>query len=57
MLTHPNPLADAAMTEAEDRGLVQLVQSGSKEALELLIIPHQRWIQHRPSDGLLAPGC
>jgi hypothetical protein len=58
MLTHPNPLADAAMTEAEDRGLVRLVQSGSKEALELLITRHQRWIyKHRPSDGLLAPGC
>ena len=44
MLTHSNPLADAAMTEADDRGLVRLVQSGSKEALELLITRHQRWI-------------
>src|SRR5437763_11010786 len=44
MLTYSNPLADAAMTEAEDRSLVQLVQSGSKEALELLITRHQRWI-------------
>ncbi len=44
MLTPSNPLADAAMTEADDRGLVRLVQSGSKEALELLITRHQRWI-------------
>lgn len=44
MLKHPNPLADAAMTEAEDRFLVRLAQSGSKEALELLIGRHQRWI-------------
>jgi RNA polymerase sigma factor (sigma-70 family) len=44
MLTHSNPLADAAMTEADDLGLVRLVQSGSKEALELLITRHQRWI-------------
>ena len=43
-MTNPNPLADAAMTEAEDRDLVRLVQAGSKEALELLITRHQRWI-------------
>ena len=40
----PNPLADAAMTEGEDQALVRLVQSGSKEALELLLSRHQRWI-------------
>ena len=44
MLTHLNPLADAAMTEAGDQSLVRLVQSGSKEALEALITQHQRWI-------------
>jgi RNA polymerase sigma factor (sigma-70 family) len=44
MPTHPNPLAEAAITEAEDQSLVRLVQSGSKEALELLISRHQRWI-------------
>jgi RNA polymerase sigma factor (sigma-70 family) len=43
-MTHPNPLADAAVTDAEDLDLVRLVQSGSKEALELLITRHQRWI-------------
>jgi RNA polymerase sigma factor (sigma-70 family) len=43
-MIHPNPLADAALTEAEDQALVRLVQSGSKEALELLITRHQRWI-------------
>ena len=32
------------MSEAEDQSLVRLVQSGSKEALELLISRHQRWI-------------
>jgi RNA polymerase sigma factor (sigma-70 family) len=44
MMIHPNPLADAALTEADDQSLVRLVQSGSKEALELLITRHQRWI-------------
>ena len=43
-MIYPNPLADAALTEAEDRDLVRLVQSGSKEALELLITRHQGWI-------------
>lgn len=43
-MIHPNPLADAALTEAEDQALVRLVQSGSKEALDLLIARHQHWI-------------
>lgn len=43
-MIHSNPLADAALTESEDQALVRLVQSGSKEALELLITRHQRWI-------------
>src|SRR5690242_11322282 len=40
----PNPLANAAPTEADDLDLVRLVHSGSKEALELLITRHQGWI-------------
>lgn len=43
-MIHPNPLADAALTEVEDQDLVRLVQTGSKEALELLITRHQGWI-------------
>ncbi len=43
-MTYPNPLADEALTDAEDQYLVRCVQSGSKEALELLIVRHQRWI-------------
>jgi hypothetical protein len=56
MLTHPNPLADAATTEADDRPLVHLVQSGSKGALELLLTA-SAGLQHRSSNGLLASGC
>src|SRR6185437_11105107 len=44
MMIHPNPLADAALTETDDQALVRLVQPGSKEALDLLINRHQRWI-------------
>ena len=43
-ITYPNPLADEALTDAEDQYLVQCVQLGSKEALELLVARHQRWI-------------
>ncbi|MBI2684791.1 MAG: RNA polymerase sigma factor [Acidobacteria bacterium] len=43
-MTCPNPLADFALTDAEDLDLVRLAQSGNKEALELLITRHQRWI-------------
>lgn len=39
-----NPLTDITPTDSDDLGLVRLVQSGSKEALELLIVRHQRWI-------------
>jgi hypothetical protein len=35
-MAHSNPLADMVPTDLEDPDLVQLVQSGSKEALELL---------------------
>ncbi len=41
---HGNPFAATALTDAEDLDLVQLVQSGSKDALDLLIGRHQRWI-------------
>jgi RNA polymerase sigma factor (sigma-70 family) len=57
-MTYSNPLADASPTDAEDQDLVRLVQSGSKEALEALIIRHQRWIYNialrmvcRPQDA------
>ena len=43
-MTCPNPLTDFALTDAEDLDLVRLVQSGDKEALEVLIVRHQRWI-------------
>lgn len=43
-MTCPNPLADSALTDAEDLELVRRVQSGDKEALEVLIARHQRWI-------------
>src|SRR6185312_2483178 len=33
-----------ALTETDDQALVRLVQPGSKEALDLLINRHQRWI-------------
>lgn len=41
---HPNPLSETAPRDGEDLDLVRLVQSGSKEALELLSGRHQRWI-------------
>lgn len=44
VMTYPNPLADEALTDAEDQYLVRCVQLGSKEALELLVARHQRWI-------------
>ena len=57
-MTSSNPLADAPPTDAEDQDLVRLVQSGSKEALDLLITRHQRWIYNiafrmlcRPQDA------
>jgi RNA polymerase sigma factor (sigma-70 family) len=43
-MTHPNPLADAAPNDGEDVELARLAQSGSKEALEALIVRHQGWI-------------
>lgn len=43
-MIHPNPLAEPAATDVEDRDLVRLVQDGSREALERLISRHQRWI-------------
>jgi RNA polymerase sigma factor (sigma-70 family) len=43
-MTFPNPLADLAITDADDLELIRRVQSGSKEALESLVSRHQRWI-------------
>lgn len=43
-MTYPNPLADFALGDADDLDLVRLVQTGSKEAMDLLIKRHQRWI-------------
>jgi RNA polymerase sigma factor (sigma-70 family) len=43
-MTHSNPLADTAPTDAEDLELVRLAQEGGKVALETLIRRHQRWI-------------
>lgn len=39
-----NPLADVTLTESDDLDLVRLVHSGSKAALESLIVRHQSWI-------------
>ena len=57
-MTYSNPLADSAPTDVEDRELIQLVHSGSKAALELLISRHQGWIYNialrmvcRPQDA------
>lgn len=43
-MAHANLLAEAAPTDAEDLEFARLAQSGSKEALEALIIRHQQWI-------------
>lgn len=43
-ITDTNPLADEALNDTEELKLVRLAQSGSKEALELLITRHQRWV-------------
>jgi DNA-directed RNA polymerase specialized sigma24 family protein len=57
-MTYSNPLADSAPTDVEDRELIQLVHSGSKAVLELLISRHQGWIYNitlrmvcRPQDA------
>jgi RNA polymerase sigma factor (sigma-70 family) len=43
-MMHTNPLAEAAPSDAEDVELARLAQSGSKDALESLVMRHQRWI-------------
>jgi RNA polymerase sigma factor (sigma-70 family) len=40
----PNPLADTATGEGRDQELVRLTQTGSREALEELVVRHQPWI-------------
>ena len=39
-----NPLAETAASDAEGRELVCQAQDGNRDALELLITRHQRWI-------------
>ena len=39
-----SPLADVAVSDAEDQELVRLIQGGNRDALERLITRHQRWI-------------
>lgn len=43
-MMEPSALAENTTTESDDHALVRRVQSGSQEALELLIKRHQRWI-------------
>jgi len=40
----PNPLAESAASDPEDRELVCRAQGGNREALEQLIARHQAWI-------------
>src|SRR5262249_11263396 len=40
----PNPFADNAPTDLEDRTLVARARSGNREALEELVRRHQGWI-------------
>jgi RNA polymerase sigma factor (sigma-70 family) len=40
----PNPLAEGAASDPEDRELVRQAQGGNREALEQLITRHQAWI-------------
>ena len=54
----PNPLADGAATDADDRKLVLRARSGERAALEDLVQRHQRWIYniairmlHHPQDA------
>jgi RNA polymerase sigma factor (sigma-70 family) len=44
MAKMPNPLADTATGEGRDEELVRLTQTGSREALEELVVRHQPWI-------------
>jgi hypothetical protein len=45
---HPNPLADAPPTDAEDVELARLAQSGSKDALESLVMRHPAFVAMSP---------
>ena len=40
----PNPLADDAPTDLEDRALVERARAGDRDALEGLVRHHQGWI-------------
>ncbi len=39
-----NPLLDDAVSDAEDESCVRRAQSGSRDALEEVVVRHQRWI-------------
>src|SRR5262249_17678200 len=39
-----NPFTEVASTDSEDQELVAQVRNGKREALEALILRHQRWI-------------
>lgn len=43
-MTPFNPLGDAADGDADDLALVRRIQSGDRDALETLIVRHQRWV-------------
>ncbi len=54
----PNPFVDVAAGEGRDQELVQLAKSGSRAALEELVVRHQAWIYnlalrmaHHPEDA------
>src|SRR5512145_278668 len=43
-MAQPNPLADPAPTDADDRELIARIKDGNRDALEALIRRHQGWI-------------
>ena len=43
-MAQPNPLAETAPTDVDDRELIARIKEGSRDALEALIARHQGWI-------------
>src|SRR4030095_7201720 len=43
-MAQPNPLAETAPTDVDDRELIARIKEGSRDALETLIARHQGWI-------------
>ena len=43
-MAQPNPLAETAPTDVDDRELIARIRGGSRDALEALIARHQGWI-------------